>query len=157
MSITPSKSEPKPSSETPTKISQEPSKNYFRRRDFDSTLFSQDMAPNFQALYRNSNLDSQPNSLAQERDREILDQEKEEEEILDSERKHPVREFPEQTDSEEIKTDLIVPKEDQYYLIDEEGDIIKEPSKENEDKFQPIQVDPKTNPPIKRDSPNTKL
>jgi hypothetical protein len=152
MSSKPSNSSP--STDTLLKIRQEPSRNNYRRRDFDSEILSEDMAKTIHADHQNRNLDDKQNTPPTEKDREILDPKKQDQEIVDPERKITEREFPQQEETEDINPEKIVPKTDIYYLTDEEGDIIKEPTRELDDPYRPGQTHRKNSPPIKKESPN---
>ncbi|HSF53923.1 MAG TPA: hypothetical protein VLA71_09240 [Algoriphagus sp.] len=162
MDTTPTNSSFEMPNRVPEKIRQEPGKNYYRRRGFDSTDFSEDLAPNSQTFHRDSNLDRKQNSLAGEKDPETLDPQKQDEEILDPGREYRNREFPRKEDQDDINPnrnipeedndlndedgaiidepaqeegfdkDKIVPKEDTYYLTDEDGAIIDEPGSQDD-------------------------
>lgn len=163
MNSTPSHTESHSIFEASNRSRPAPTRHQYRRRDFDSPYFSEDLAPNPQALHRNSDLASQANPSPSERDRENLGPKKQDDEILDSEREYgdselsrkedqeyinPNRQIHEENndlndedgafiDEPSIDDDKLVVKEGQYYLTNEEGDIIKQPSRVSESSMIP--------------------
>lgn len=115
--------------ELPSTVVQKSTRTDNRRRDAHSTLLSEDMGQNSHDLYRDSIVVVKKNIFPTETNQEILDPKKQDVEITDPKRDLPEREFPSQEKDDQDQTpDKIVPEEDQHYLIDEEGDIIREPT-----------------------------
>lgn len=157
MNNTPSHTESHSTFETSNRSNPAPTRHHYRRRDFVSPYFSENLAPNPKTLHRNSDLASQANPSSFERDREILDPKKQDDEILDPGRQRADREFPRKEDQQDINPnrqipeedndlndkdgafideptiddDKFVPKKDTYYLTDEDGSIINKPARKN--------------------------
>lgn len=112
--------------EMPSTEGQNPSNLPYRKSDFHSTLIPEDPYQNHRASYMKSPVDDLRNSFSSETDEEILDPKKQNVEIIDPKRDFPDREFPEK-EGEDLEQfpEKIVPQADKYFLIDEEGDIIK--------------------------------
>lgn len=129
MNISPSNSKLQTTFELPNTKDQDFYQEHFRKRDVLSTLLPEDL--NHRAFSRYGNVDVQQNTFTSSTDQEILDPKKQDVEIVDPKRDIPDREFPEQEEDDEDQTpDQIVPEEDNHYLTDDEGDIIKVPSQE---------------------------
>jgi hypothetical protein len=114
--------------EMPGTEGQSPSILPHRKSDFHSTLIPEDPYQNHRASTMKSPVDDLQNSFNSETDVEILDPKKQDVEIVDPKRDIPDREFPGHEEEDEKQTpEKTVPQAEKYFLIDEEGDIIREP------------------------------
>lgn len=142
MKTIPMKSDLQQPIEAPNKIKQEMSKSQYRRRAIAFSLFYPDVDQNFQAIdpiggKSNSQTDSTPE---REPDKEILD----------TERERADREFPKKDGHDDIDPNRNIPEEDND-LNDEDGAIIKEPTRESDDHYLPGHGEKENTPPIEKE------
>lgn len=128
--------------QAPNKIRQETIKSHYRRRDIPFTLFYPDMDQIFQAINPNRNKGYTQTASDPERQQDR--------EILDPEREHRDKEFPEKEDHNDINPNRNVPEEDND-LNDEDGAIIEEPTRELDDPYRPGHADKENIPPIQKE------
>lgn len=159
MSTIPLNSELERPFKAPTKIRQEPERDPYRRLDFHWPLFYQEFDQTFQTLNSTGNMDSTQIAFGTEGDQKILDPKRQDEEILDPEREDkeildPERKSSENEDEEYNNPNRNVPEEDND-LTNDDGAIIKEPTRELDDPYRPGHADRENIPPIKEEFPNS--
>jgi hypothetical protein len=163
MKTTPQNSQGLPPIDASTPIRKTTSKPQYPRRDFYFSLFYPDVDQTFQAIDPNGNKGYAQADILSEYDddqeigrREILDPEREENEIMDPKKDHREREFPNQHDEEDINPNRNVPEEEND-LTEDDGAIIKEPTREIDDPYRPGHADEENIPPIEEEFPNEDL
>lgn len=139
------------------------SKTKYPRPDFYFTLFYPDVDQTFQAIDPNRAKSSEQADFLSEHDadqeigrREILDPERDDNEIMDPEKEQREKEFPNQHDDEDINPNRIVPEEEND-LTEDDGAIIKEPTREIDDPYRPGHGNEENFPPSEEEFPNEDL
>jgi hypothetical protein len=156
MNNTPSNSKLSTPFELPGTIDQDSTKQHARRPDVRSSLLPDDLDLNHRALNRNIHLDDRENPFTSEKDQEILDPKKQDVEIVDPKRDFPDKEFPEQEKEDEVQTpEKIIPKEVEHFITNDEGDIIKEPTREVDDPYRPGHGNQENVPPMEEEFPKS--
>lgn len=140
MKTIPTPSDLQPPVEAPKKPKNELSKSYYRRRDLAFSLFYPDVDQTFQAVNSNSNQSYSQTASAPERESD--------QEILDPERKHDEREFPKREEHDDSNPTRNVPEEDND-LDEDDGSLIKEPTRKVDNPYLPGHGDHENIPSIK--------
>jgi hypothetical protein len=154
MNTTPSNSKLSTPFELPGTIDQDSTKQHARRPDVRSSLLPDDLDLNHRALNLNIHLDDRENPFTSEKDQEILDPKKQDVEIVDPKRDFPDKEFPEQEKEDEVQiSEKIIPKEVEHFITNDEGDIIKEPTRELNDSYRPRHSNQGNIPAIEEEFP----
>lgn len=144
-------------------IRQGSNKNHYPRHDFYFTLFYPDLDQTFEAIdpdsskdYKQADFISEYNDDQENGGQETVDPEREVRKILDPEKDHHEREFPNQHDDEDINPNRNVPEEDND-LTKEDDAIIKEPTREIDDPYRPGHGDVENIPSIEKEFPKEDL
>lgn len=127
-----------------------PTKSDYRRRSFNSKIRFQDLVWGTQGFARISHLDDQENSNAEERDREQVDPKEKVEKVSDPNGKEPEK-GPLPEDDRDINPNQPEPDD---YEVDEEGSIIKEPTRDVDDPYMPGHNKDEKAPSKKEDLPD---
>lgn len=135
-----------PPVETPDNLRQGTSERHYRRRISSVRLFHSDLDQTFQGFNTNRHKGYSQTPSASEWEPN--------QEILDPEREDGGREFPDQKEQDDINPNRDVPEEDND-LNDEDGAIIKEPTREVDDPYFPGHADEENISPIKKEFLNS--
>lgn len=128
--------------------------NHYRRRNYDSVLYFHHLDQNHQNFFQNSNMDDhQVPSKKKDSDQEHEDRSVEK--VSDPNRIHTDTEghLPEDDKQPDPNKEI---EEENNYTVDEEGSIIKEPTREVDDPYRPGHNSDKSTPSNKKEVPNPK-
>lgn len=140
MNTTPSNSNYQPGLENQAPKNELATKSHYRRRVFDSILCIQYLGQSYQAFIQSSKMDDQDHTSASESERENSNPTGGGEKVSDPNGIKPDENSPRPEDEKEVDPNKEIPEENNY-LVDEEGSIIKEPTREIDDPYLPGHAD----------------
>lgn len=151
MNETPSNSEFQPPFEDQAQKNQVIKQSHYRRRDTHIKVYPNPLGRSTQTVFQSSKMDDQ--HFTKSSGRKDLEPYQQGEQVSDPNGiNHDVNGHrPE--DLKEIDPNKEVP-EDNNYLVDEDGSIIKEPTRELDDPYRPGHADKNNVPPIEKEFPN---
>lgn len=155
MNTTRSNSNYQPSVERQAPQNEVATQSHYRRRSFISIHGLHYLDQSYQAFIQSCKVDDKQNPQTAERDKDHVDQEKATEKVSDPDgiKQDTNGHLPE--DEKEIDPNKEIPEEDNY-LVDEEGSIIKEPTREVDDPYRPGHDDEDALPSKQEELPDPK-
>ncbi|SEG16836.1 hypothetical protein [Algoriphagus boritolerans] len=150
MNETPSNSAFQPQAEDQTQSNQVTTQSHYRRRNSHNKVNPNHLGGNTQTVIQSSKMDDQHHTPTNESGQEELKPRKQAEKVSNPNGIEPDSHGHKPEDQKEFDPKKEIPEEDNY-LVDEEGSIIKEPTRELDDPYRPGHGSKKGMPPIKKD------